>query len=670
MSLRNLLGIGRRFLQKKKESTTPTTGQRTVTEGTLELPPPVPIKEEVQSLIFKPPVVQEALSTAPMQAGNKTFASVAFDRIAQKGAGSYSADDWANWLTDRGKRRIKIFGKEIDEGYITARRFKLDEGFAKGSYLRGKDQTVPLEELFDSNIASFNRAGELTGGLLYTAKQAGVKVPGNVLAEMAIKNPVNRLKAVDYGVPQGVVDNAEQTISLSLQRLRAIEKVIDNSARSSPGSDIQYKAIKDTFTKLKEDIANIRNAIREGNYSSIEGYEKRIAQGMRDAKALSKTQQQKLIFNNIQGQIDDLISSTKGVRGTRYADDATYTLPGGSNYRESFLVLDESIPLNQRPRKPNPHFDDADVANPIVHFRYDTRYTPDGKKVFLIHEIQSDTNQKIAKGLRAAQENPLDSITRTNPYQNDMIIKFLAAERNNLGKQIMSGKLRGNQIELISNKIKNIDEQLKNITTKAREGERSVFDQATGTYKNIKTADPRFDYFPLIDRSSYSSAAIKYLTNKAAKEGVDYVAITPVTYLSRTIDKNRAAGFIQSYGYPKGNKRPGSKTLAAYPDVLKSIAKTFETKAGPIKIAKSDPSRPYKSLKENIINIPGDKKYSITTHTDASKEAKAGYVYIPKEDMRLYEDVFSVKVTPNMAQPQKIYKKFGGFINKNLFRMN
>jgi len=234
----------------------------------------------------------------------------------------------------------------------------------------------------------------------------------------------------------------------------------------------------------------------------------------------------------------------------------------------------------------------------------------------------------------------------------------------------MSGRLRGNQIELLSNKIKNIDEQLKNITTKARESSRSFYDEVAGVHKEVKTANPRFDYFPLIDRSSYSSAAIKYLTNKAAKEGVDYVAITPVNYLDRTINKDRAAGFIQAYGYPRGNKKPGSKTLAAYPDVLKSIAKTFESKTGPIKIAKSDPSRPYKSLKERVINIPGDKKYSITTHTDASKEAKAGYVYIPKEDMRLYEDVFSVKVTPNMAQPQKIYKKLGGFINKNLFRMN
>ena len=164
MSLRNiLLGIGRKFLKKERPTTT-ATGQ--TTGATRQLPPPETIAEQTATTVAKPPVVQQAFSNAPMEAGNKVFASTLFDRIAQKGPVSLSADDWANWLVNRGKRRIKVFGKEYDEGFISARKFKLDEGFAKGSYLRGKDQTVPLEELFDSNIATFDRAGELTGGLL------------------------------------------------------------------------------------------------------------------------------------------------------------------------------------------------------------------------------------------------------------------------------------------------------------------------------------------------------------------------------------------------------------------------------------------------------------------------------------------------------------------------
>ena len=38
--------------------------------------------------------------------------------------------------------------------------------------------------------------------------------------------------------------------------------------------------------------------------------------------------------------------------------------------------------------------------------------------------------------------------------------------------------------------------------------------------------------------------------------------------------------------------------------------------------------------------------------------------FIPDNDLRLYTDVFSVKVSPNMINPQKLYKKEGGFISK------
>ena len=604
-----------------------------------------------------------------MEAGNKVFASTLFDRIAQKGPVSLSADDWANWLVDRGKRRIKVFGKEYDEGFITARKFKLDEGFAKGSYLRGKDQTVPLEELFDSNIATFSKSGDLTGGLLFSAKQAGVKVAGKDLAEMAALNPAYRLKGVEYGIPSGVVDAAETTVDLTFRRLRAIEKVIDNAQRSSPSANLEYGMIKESFNALKGSVQQLRDNIRSGNFAEIADAEKNIAVNMKRIKSLARTQDQKLIFNNIQGEIDDVIASTKNIKGTKHGGDSSYTVPGGENYKEGFLVLDEGIPLNKRARFKNPHFsDDIEVENPVVHFRYDTRTLPNGKKAYLISEIQSDTNQKIAAALRKGGLDPLNTKARTNPFQNDKIISFLSKERTRLSRDILDRKVSGKTLEYTANQIKKLDQQLAEVTRRS-----TVSPGSLGRGTSI-TEGNKVDYYPLVDRQQYASAAIKFLTNKAAKEGVDYVSIAPVNLISRNIDTQTYKGMVQAYGYPRGNKTPGSKSLAAYPDAMKAIAKTFDSKTEVIRIAKSDPSKPFKVVQPAKVTIPKDKGYDQTYHTKAYKTKplsdQDNTIFIPADDAKLYTDVFSVKVTPNMAQPQKIYKKLGGFINKNLFRMN
>jgi len=62
--------------------------------------------------------------------------------------------------------------------------------------------------------------------------------------------------------------------------------------------------------------------------------------------------------------------------------------------------------------------------------------------------------------------------------------------------------------------------------------------------------------------------------------------------------------------------------------------------------------------------VPGDRKYTVEEHRAVSSKASSDLEYIPDNDLRLYTDVFSVKVTPNMVNPQKIYKKEGGFISK------
>ena len=97
---------------------------------------------------------------------------------------------------------------------------------------------------------------------------------------------------------------------------------------------------------------------------------------------------------------------------------------------------------------------------------------------------------------------------------------------------------------------------------------------------------------------------------------------------------------------------------------MKKIAKDFDTKAGPIKISRSDPTKPYKRVSEEELDILDGNEYNVIKHTDAASRKRTNYELIPDNDLRLYQDVFSVKVSPNMINPQKIYKKEGGFISK------
>jgi len=656
MSLRNLIGLGRRILRKKSEQAAPEAIETTTVSGLpdiskLKTSTPKTVAEKSMELVVREPKVGGALQTRPMQMGaaktDNTFGSVAYDRVAQKGGGTYTADEWANWLTDRGKRKFKLFGKDFEDGFVTGKRFKLDEKFARGSNLYNKEQTVPIEELFDSNIATFDRAGELTGGLLFAAKQANIKLPGQVLANMIKLNPANRLKAIEYGTPGNFINKADNTLQTQLYRLKSIERSLEKNL-ASIDDPMFAKSYKIDLQELRNRIRTLREEIFNGNRLGVEDTAASIAAKFKKLKANANSQQ-KIALNQMQGEIDDLVSGMKGIRPTKYQSQESYTFPGGQNYREGVLVLDERIPLNMnRGRKRNPHYDDNEASNPIAHFRYDLRTTSDGKKAFFIHEIQSDTNQKISKAIREAGEDPFNTAMRTNPYQNDVVIDFLSQSRKSLSDEILSGKLRPAQIELNANKIKSIDDQLKIITKRATEYDRTN----------------KQNYFPLLDRSSYASAAIKFLTNKAAKEGVDYVAIAPANLLKRGIDSQKVSAYTQFYGYSTGRKTPGSKSFAVIPDIMKKVAKEFDTQAGPIKVAKSDPTKPYKQVVEKEVDVPGDRKYTVAEHNAVSNRAKEGYEFIPDNDLRLYTDVFSVKVSPNMVNPQKIYRKEGGFISK------
>jgi len=626
MSLRNLLGLGRRLLRGKKESATPATGQQTK-QITYE---PKPSQATGQELavqeIRNPPIVLK--KTKPLQMGDDTapaFGSSTYDWVMRKGRGKYDADEWIDHLTSTRKINFKIFGQPAQKTIREQKRFKYDSG-----PFVGKEVNVSKEELFDSNVAVFNEAGDLTGGLLYAAKKFGLKLDANEVGAMLKLNPVNRLQAIELGTPKGAMEAYTQ-----------VAKNAQNSVR-----DLQVK-YKDSIA-IKEDLDDIQYYLTGG-----ESYKKAALETInKTAKRLSdmNPEDQKLL-NKVIGEINEKAMPLRKSK-TYYGSESNYTLQGGNDYRETIFTLPEDIVTNRTVRNKGGHF--AEVlpdTNNIYHIRYDTRFTPDGKKVFMINEIQSDVNQSIAKALTKAQQ--IGGERRINPFNAEVEMNLLINRRgqmmDDLNKAIESNNF--GSVNAIKSSLDDVNKKLQRLTTS-------------------KSYDDKVkDYFPLVESDAYGDHAVKYLLQKAARENVDYVAVAPFDKLS--FRQGFKEGNERFYGYANG-KGIGKKGKAVLPDVMSKVARFYNTKAGPTKISLSDPYKPYKQIGVDEFKYPDShplkgKKIKSEYHKSAesdelSKITREGFKFMEPNDPRLYFDAFAIKVSPLMRSTQKTYKSQGGLV--------
>ena len=639
MSLKGLFQLGRRLLRGKKESATPTTGQQQkllTYEGKASQDTGL---ELATKELANPPVKRNI--TKPLYMGDDTapaFGSSTYDWAMKIGPGRYTADEWLNHLTSTRTEKFKIFGKPAERKVRQAKTFKYDSG-----PFVGKEVRVTPEELFDTNLAIFNEAGDLTGGLLFAAKKFGLKLDANEVGNMIKLNPLNRLKPVELGTPEkAFTDLIKKSKSINTQintirnKYRTVRDLdFDDSLQDAlyhlnglQAQNITSAAIKENVTKFKTSVMLARDSTR-------------INQS--DFKSL----------NRIIGELDEAASKiTNKINKTQYGNEAAYTLSGGKNYRETIFRLDEPIPTNTNPLTSPGHFSEHG-ANQIYHVRFDTRITPDGKKAFLIHEIQSDVNQSIAKQLSKAEQ--LDGVKRINPFNADIELNLLMSERAKLSTRL-------NQA---------LDAQ----DVAATNANAKLLDDVQKKLNNLITRQPnRADYFPMVEADQYGDHALKYLMNKAAKENVDFVAIAPFDKLS--FRQGFAAGNERFYGYASG-KGIGKKGTAVMPGLMKKVARFYDSKAEPIKLSLSDPKLPYKKIsteKFKYESAGGSKKpiadnhpfkgKTITSkyHSDAVADPKSGYKRMFADDPNLYFDAFAVKVSPLMKYTQKTYKAKGGLV--------
>ena len=556
------------------------------------------------------------------------FGSSTYDWVMRKGPGKYSADEWIDHLTSTRKVNYKVFGKPTTRIERGPKRFTYD----KGSRFAGKEATIGKEELFDTNLATFDDFGNITGGLLGAAKRFNLKLSAQDVGNMIKMNPVNRLKPVEYG---GVFSSPKvDTI------FKGISSQLDDLTKTTEGIPI--------FVDIRRNIEGLKRAIQSGDSNSVKQIYDMIRKDLTNVrKSPALNQNNRVQVNGILGGVDELVRISRGGgnrRPVKYQNETNYTFQGGNNYRETVFVLDEPIVGNTNPMKNLGHYDD--LKNNLFHVRYDTRITPDGKKALVIHEIQSDANQAIAKQLTAKEA--FKGERRINPFQKDIELDLLVNSRTKLLRDMDDAiaKNQFNKSRAISDDLKNINQQINNTFKRGAEyGERN-----------------KLDYFPLLDADAYGDYTLKFLMNKAAKEKIDFVAVMPFNKLH--FRQGYKAGNERFYGYANG-KGIDKKGQAVMPQLMKKAAKFNDSKAGTIKLSLSDPKKPYKEVMKDNFTYPqakGGKKIVSEYHETASNAPMKGYKLIQENDPRLYFDAFAIEVKPNMAYTQKLYKSEGGLV--------
>jgi len=628
MSLRSLFQFGKRLLKGKKESAQPATGQQQ-RQITYE---PKPSQAQGQELVKQemrnPPVVLK--KTKPLQMGDDiapAFGSSTYDWAMRLGRGRYTADEWLNHLTGSRTVNLKIFGQPAKKFERTEKRFKYDSGpFA------GKEVNISKEELFDTNLAIFNEAGDLTGGLLYAAKKFGLKLDANEIGAMIKLNPVNRLKPLELGIPKG----AQENFDIAFKNMTNSINVVKNKFRTD--SDL-VQNLDDALYQM--------GAMKNGELGS--GVFSNLRSALRRAKARPDVrEQEKAILNKAEAELNSAVAPLKNNK-TKYQSESSYTLQGGKDYRETIFYLDEPIKSNKQPFRDPGHFSETGIKNQIYHVRFDTRFTPEGKKVFMINEIQSDVNQSVAKQLSKMKQ--LSGEARTNPFQADLELNLLARNRSKIMNEMTDAiaKRQPNKAQALARDARDIQTKMDN-----------VFRKSTDEYGSKVQ---KYDYFPMVEADAYGDHALKYLMQKAAREGVDYVAVAPFNKLS--FRQGYKAGNERFYGYATG-KGIGNKGKAVMPELMKRSARFYNTQAGPTKISLSDPKMPYKKVKKEEFKYPDKvqkgKRISSDYHESTSMNPESGYKLIPEGDPRLYFDAFAIKVNPLMRSTQKTYKARGGLV--------
>jgi hypothetical protein len=569
------------------------------------------------------------------------FGSALYDAIKTSPAEEMLADDW-----------LKFFKSKTNTKYND-----------------GRSSSIQMEELFDTNIANVDPQGNLIGGLLAAAKNINAPINKELLLSQVKNNPINKMKLVEFKAPE----NFQGSIGAIDTQIKNVYDTVRKKYPEALAGD-QVSGISD-LQKALQMVQGIRlnNAQFSGSNLSdttLQSLGQIFRDSLKKLNVKGIDPQDKSIFENalktVNAETEKLVMAARSPYKLQHNSQEVgqYKLPGETNPVEMVWYYPEKIATN---RSSSSHFRIPDVktsgeSQPLVHAMYGTRFTPKGEKVLSINEIQADVQQSVFEQVKEEGKK------RINPFNKEaqagLLIKPKEQVKEKINAILKKGMYRteeeGNQL----NKLLQED---------------TIMRKGLSPEKEISGAD----YLPMFDTKQYTDYAVKTIARRAAEQGNQYVSVVPVNYISR--GKGAIPGNELVYGYANG-KGVAKKGEAIVPEAMRKLANQYKTEAKTIQVSKSDPESPFKVVqvkKVKRFDKNPDKfddakeleEFKVNHHVAAFKneqDAKSflsGYgeggkiEFIPKDSPELYDLMYALRVTPDMAnKPFKLYKHTGGLI--------
>jgi hypothetical protein len=588
----------------------------------------------------KQPQIEPLLNDRPFES-KPMFGSALYDAIKTSPADEMLADDWLKFF--KTKQNVK--------------------------YNDGRSASIQMEELFDTNIASVDPQGNLIGGLLAAAKNINAPINKELLLSQVKNNPINKMKLVEFKAPE----NFQGSIGAIDTQIKNVYDTVRKKYPEALAGD-QVSGISD-LQKALQMVQGIRlsNAQFSGSNLSdttLQSLGQIFRDSLKKLNVKGIDPQDKSIFENalktVNAETEKLVMAARSPYKLQHNSQEVgqYKLPGETNPVEMVWYYPEKIATN---RSSSSHFRIPDVktsgeSQPLVHAMYGTRFTPKGEKVLSINEIQADVQQSVFEQVKEEGKK------RINPFNKEaqagLLIKPKEQVKEKINAILKKGMYRteeeGNQL----NKLLQED---------------TIMRKGLSPEKEISGAD----YLPMFDTKQYTDYAVKTIARRAAEQGNQYVSVVPVNYISR--GKGAIPGNELVYGYANG-KGVAKKGEAIVPEAMRKLANQYKTEAKTIQVSKSDPESPFKVVqvkKVKRFDKNPDKfddakeleEFKVNHHVAAFKneqDAKSflsGYgeggkiEFIPKDSPELYDLMYALRVTPDMAnKPFKLYKHTGGLI--------
>jgi len=583
------------------------------------------------------------------------------------------------------------------------------------------DQGIKRDELWDSNLLQLDKDGRVVGGFLKYADEKNLPLTKMDLLYIVNKAPVNKLVTKRFSTNPKLADEVQDMSSKITNASYNLESKL-LSLQANYAGDVAKQE------KIKEAITFVRNLNNKEQMNVVRGTEESLRQGIHTSfnEGLFKSQLNRL------GQIDkelrdlgvevpasfaeELVTIQNANQNLmrraslfsqenklpKYGSHGDYRKHGGLSYHEDVVYYPEKLPFGmQLPEGYQKHY--SSLPNQIYHVRYQYRQGANpNQRIISIDEIQSDYHQKLQK------ENPIrDKVV--NPFGAE--VEFFSSNR----------KLEGllDEMKQITDKGRNMTKEdirkYYSLENDFNELKKNTLNLASITERDVSLKQDAIPFLPLYGKENWGVHAIKNTIKQAAQRGdADWVVINPVEqihHLKTYGGRNRFLGDLEFYGTSTGKagfknygrkqnvvtRDPEDRTdtsatklikdltdpkkEATIPNVMKKLARQYNSEVKTIEVAKSDVNKPFKVIDTRGTEKAKDfglKPDDVSDHRAAFASRKDAELYldqlnqsskfyidmIPEGDPRLYYKAFGIKITPEMkTKPFKAYQEGGLVVN-------